>query len=186
MQKSWVYLSSCYSDAVRPASQLTCCIVECDATDLPLKKLTEEVSTKVKHIILVGSAIWGGLKCWSSGFVRVFCAVIAHTGKKQNTSEIPWAGYFIPGWIFLWLLGQKFTSALGFVAPICICSLPVSYLSAAFLCGVFYSTWTTRKVCTKLNLLNLVNNLLCVDAVMYFWGRKKKTLRALCPLQKHL
>lgn len=96
--------------------------------------------------------------------------------KKQNTYEVPSAGCFIQVDLsFLWLFGQKCTSALGFVCSLCICSLPVSYLSAAFLRGVFYSTWTTRKVCTKLNLLNLVNNPLCVDAVMYFWERKKNT-----------
>lgn len=49
--RSWVYFSSCYLGAVRPASQFTCYIVKCDITDVPFKKFTERVSTKAKHRI---------------------------------------------------------------------------------------------------------------------------------------
>lgn len=45
----WVYLSSCYSDAAGPAKQFACCIVECEIINLLFFKLTEMVSSKVKH-----------------------------------------------------------------------------------------------------------------------------------------
>lgn len=50
----WVYFSSCYSDAVGPASQFACCIVECEIINLLFLKVTEMVTTKVKHRTSVG------------------------------------------------------------------------------------------------------------------------------------
>lgn len=45
----WVYFSSCYSDAVGPASPFACCIAECEIKNTLFKKLIEMMSTKVKH-----------------------------------------------------------------------------------------------------------------------------------------
>lgn len=77
-----------------------------------------------------------------------------------------------------WLFGQEHKNS-GICAWLHCCTpmrlFSYSCLSAAFLCGVFYSTWTTQKVCTNMDLLNLVNSQLCVDVVMYFWGRKGNT-----------
>lgn len=36
--RSWVYFSSFYSGAVRPAAQFTCYIAECNITGLPIIK----------------------------------------------------------------------------------------------------------------------------------------------------
>lgn len=54
-------------------------------------------------------------------------------------------GLLVIFWVFLWFFGVSlwFSGSSLFyflVVFLCTCSLHVSYLSVAFLCGVFYST----------------------------------------------
>lgn len=136
------------------------------------------MNTRLKHSI-IEKYIYDfnvGLLCF---FFFLFCYGSLFR-KNCNTFNLLWAGYVIPGCILPFLTLWARTHKNSGICAWLHCCTPMrlfsySCLSAAFLCGVFYSTWTTQKVCTKMDLLNLVNSQLCVDVVMYFWGRKGNT-----------
>lgn len=116
--KSWVYFSSCYSGAVGPASQFTCYIVECDIRDLPFKKTHWKGKCKKTPENISGKQ--------SLIFLMFFLCNDNSYRKKQNTFEVPSAGYLIPGWILLFF--DSLSKNLQALWDLCVVALLLPYV----------------------------------------------------------